>query len=133
MSQITEFTRTNAKALNKEIVAALAKLGEKYGVAFSAAGGSLGTSTFTSKIEVAIVNPKTGKAESKIAADFKHYAPQLGIAVKFLNKKMTIHGKEFKLVGLNPSSRLFPFIGETSTGSMYKFSPSDVRIALGIN
>lgn len=133
MSQITSFGRPECVALSKAMIAELEKLGAKYGVQFKTVGGAINSDTcFTAKIECAILNAKTGKAETKIAQDFKRYSTTYGVPAKFLNKKFISRGKEFKLTGLKMTSRLYPFVAELADGTAYKFSAETVRIALGI-
>ena len=124
-------TGTDLQNLRKEIDQALEALGKKYDIKFRAGNASYTGTNATFKLEIA-TKGEGGEVITKEAADFKIYAERFGVKPEDLGKEIDLMGRKFKLVGILPKSRKFPFSGKDLVdGKSYKLPENAVVKALG--
>ena len=132
MSQITAFDKVSLPVLRNEIDAALAAIGEKYGISLVAGNAryAVDGSTATFKLDMAIGSGKdrTDVRYEKYAQAFERYKFMVGDLN--LNDTYVIRGGEYKIVGYNAKAREYPLIlVEQKTQKAYKFDIATVKSA----
>jgi hypothetical protein len=123
-----EITMALLKQLRPEIEAALADLGEKYGIGFEVGSGSYNGSHATLKLEIGVLGDD-GKVVSKEAENFKFLAPMYGLSESDLGRQFLLGGKRHTIVGINPNATRFPILTECG-GKKYKVPVESVKRAL---
>lgn len=125
-------TKANYKQFGNEFEAALAELGEKYGVKFNLGNAKIDMSgTVTMKFTAAPI-AADGTVASTEASDFKLYARGWGLSADDLKKEIIYGGVRYEIVGAKPRSYKFPILAKNLTdGKNYKLPIEGVKKALG--
>lgn len=114
MSKITQFNRTNLKAVNDEINDVLSKVLEKYGLSVKLGDISFDDNSFKTKLTVS-----TGSKSDSLKRDFEKHAPKFGLKKSDFGKTINWSGEVFKIVGIKPRSTKYPLLAEKK-GVVYK-------------
>lgn len=116
------------KKMRGDIEAAMKTVEAAHGVKLSLGRCTYCEDTATFKLEVARVGDG-GEAITKDAADFKLYAPMLGIAADMLFKTVRLLGTNYKIVGLKPR-RAKPVLAISERdGRTYCFTADAIKSA----
>jgi len=125
--KIKEFNRSECKRLDEAIQKELDKLENRFGVKLTRRNGSFGPSSYTFKIEAAVVS-ENGEVMSKMAQDFNHYAISFGLKPTDLFATFTSQGRTFKITGMKPQSYKFPIIAmDIDTEKSFKFGEAEIK------
>jgi hypothetical protein len=121
---ISKLDDESCKTLQKDVIAALAEVMKKHGVAVHAAGGQMyGDSRAVLKFEFTVASPEFAEAAAK--KDFAFEAPLAGIKPEAFGYQFrTIHGL-YTVCGVKASRPKLPLIGKTPAGKLFKF-PANV-------
>lgn len=84
------------------------------------------------KFTVTIERPdKNGLSKDESALDV--YAEIYGLPKGLLNKKITMRGKTFEIIGFVPRRHRYPIMAlETKSGKEFKLTTESVKLALGV-
>lgn len=126
MPAITKFDRTNAKAIQAEVTAALQAIGVKYGLKVDPAGGTIGDTEFTAKVRFTV----TDKAATEIAqrAEFNSLCRIFGLEPSHYGATFNNNGETWKVTGFSRSGK-FPIEAENATtGKKMRFSDMAVQL-----
>lgn len=124
-------TKANFRQFSTDLEAALAELGEKYGVKITAGSAKANGTNMEMKINCSEI-ASDGSIETKEAADFKLYAGIFGLSVDDLNKEIIYGGKRYQITGAKPRSHKFPILAKNlGDGKIYKLPTEGVKKALG--
>lgn len=111
----SKLTLKAAKSLSEEAIELLNReLGKKFDVTFLYSGGVLGYNKLNMKIEVN-AKDEDGDVVTTEEANFIECAAAYTngkVKSKDLHKVFTIKREKFKLIGLNPRAKKYPFIVE---------------------
>ena len=96
----------------------------------------IGNATFsennvTFKVTVSVVG-EDGKAITKEAEDFQHYAFRYGLKAEDLGRKFKRWGGDtYEIIGAKPRSRKYPILArQVATGKVYKFTAQEIKLLL---
>lgn len=128
-TKINQFDRTNLRALQADIDAALAAMAEKHGIQIKAGGASFGATAATFKVELAVIGDG-GVAKTRHATEFELFASSYGLAPTDLGREFTYKGNGYKITGLSTKSRRFPVEASRTDGRTFKFPAELVKLAL---
>lgn len=119
-----ELNKTNLSTINSDIVEALQSVANKHGVQISRGNCSFTANNANLKIVITAIG-ENGEVETKEASDFKLYAFHHKIPVKYLNKEVTIQGRQIKILGYKPRSSKYPvLIFDIALGKRFKYQES---------
>jgi len=128
-----EFGAANFALLRKDMMDALAKVGEQYGIEFKAGGIGYSDNYFTCKVTAAVVG-EGGESITREAESFQQLAHLFGMKADQLFKVVKLMGHDYKIIGLNSrSSRLPIILKEVSTGRAVKAAAESVVSAITKN
>lgn len=128
---IAKLDRPTIISLRSELSEALAKIGEKHGIAVRLGNCKFTEDNATFKLEVA-TRANTGEVMSKDAVAFKSHAVLFGVKPEDLGRTFAFNGRNFTLTGLNPRRPKFPFSATCKEdGKSYKLPKAGVVSALG--
>ena len=130
--------RQKCERIRKRLEETFATVGDDFKTEFGVAikvgratysPGALGNVVF--KVELAEVG-ENGVAETKEVADFKHYAPQVGLKPEDFGKEFSTSNGTYNICGFKPKAMKYPILGkEKRTGRVFKFPARVVRKSLG--
>lgn len=130
--KITNFDRVTCKAMNAEILAALAPIAKKYGLNVAGKGGRFSADNWVTKIEFAVIN-KDGVAQSKEVAEFNRYCHLFGLNREHFGEVFVVQGRKFAICGLKPRAHKMPVLAkEIATGKTFKFRVGQIPFAKGM-
>jgi hypothetical protein len=129
--KIEAFDKPILKAMRQEIDAALAQVGQKFGVTFQGGNIRYSADSFRMQITAAIIG-EGGKVEPVEAKDFKKYCGIYGMVPADLGRHFYSNGETYELVGYKPKGQKYLFIGKRQDGKRFKFTLESVRRGLGI-
>lgn len=124
-AKIPAFTPAVCRKLAAEIVAALAPLGEKYGLTFAQAGGQYSQTGWTPRLAVAIKSDD-GTPMGKEADAFRELVQMLGLKPEDLGRRFKGLRGAYRIVGATPGGKI---VCERE-GKLYTLRASDVAAAL---
>ena len=106
MNKIVSFTRPNIKRVQAEIDKALAAIGERHGIQIKTGAGNFSPTSVKLKLEMAVISDGgVAKTPGRVALEL-HY-PQ------YVDKIVTVNGKQGKVVEYHSKKWKNPFIVET--------------------
>jgi hypothetical protein len=124
--EIKQFNTANLKMLEASIDEALKPVAEKYGIQIKRLGGSFSPSDFRVRLECAVKN-EDGTFETSERADFKLFAPTIGLSSSDLDTEFEYNEVKYKIIGMKTRSHKYPIIGErVPDGKRFKFPASAV-------
>ena len=126
---ITEFDRTNLRAISADIEAALAPVAAKFGITFTYKGVRFTSDNATFKIEGATIG-SGGVANTRERDNFKLYASMYGLKDTDLDKQITYAGKRFTIIGLNTRRQKYPIVARREDGKTLLLTVEGVKSAL---
>lgn len=101
-----------------EVQTALDEVAARHGLTVKVGGGRYDP-------EVGTFSPKiTFTAADAEAKAFAILAPEFGLKAEDYGRKITVKGRTFKVVGLNPRASRFPLMGEAEDGRQFKLTES---------
>lgn len=122
--------KSKCRELRAAMNAALAEVGEHFGVDITLGNASFNADNATFKLFIAELD-KTGEAKTIEATHFRRNAAALGFSPDDLGREFSAVRSRFVLIGMNPRARTYPMLArEVTTGRQFKFHPSTVRSAL---
>jgi hypothetical protein len=127
-----QVTRQTLKDLRPEIEAALAAVGEKWGVTLTAGNGKYGldggvSGSLQLNITGTSVDGKSGKQ-----VEFEQYSWMYDLAPEAFGQTFTSQGATFRVSGLKMQGQRFTITADkVTTGKGYKFGHKDVLRLLG--
>ena len=122
MAKITQFDRTNLKALRADIDRAVNDALGKYGLTAELGNISFTATDFNAKIKVSC-----GSSEDAARREFEKYAPRFGLDPDDFGTSFRQGGTIFTVVGIKPKSHKYPVLAANKRGTVYKFAASDVK------
>lgn len=128
MKKITTFTPAVCRDLSEQIAAKLSELGDELGVSFTLRGGSYTATSYTPKIEVAIV-AADGTVGSREADAFKLFAAMYGLSPNDLGRTFRSGSHEYKITGWRQRAATRPVLA-TRDGKEYAFPVDAIKMAL---
>ena len=130
MTKLTRITRGDCDVVRRAVVAALAGVEEQFGLKLVTKPGRFSDTSFTFPIEFATVGGE-GIVNSLEAENFRRQSHRFGVPADALGTTITLsNGREFKLTGMDPRRRKFPFTGEEANGCRSSISAQSVKYAL---
>ena len=109
------FDRQICKTLNEEVGAALEKIAEKHGLRFERKGGSYDEFSYKPSFRFTLSETRGGIPYEQEM--FNQDCILYGLKPEHYGKHFkTPSGKVYKLTGLQPGRRKFPFVVETADG-----------------
>ena len=127
--EIKELDRSTAKYVMERLEATLQPLAEELGVALTLGKCSFQPTNGRFQVKLSALD-SNGEAITEEMADFKSHALHNGLLPEDLGKQFIFQGQSLKICGLNRKSRKYPFIGQSSDGTQYKFTLEDVFVGL---
>lgn len=124
------------KEINKETLRIVrGKLEEVLGgmdlpIRFTVGGIRFSDANFTVKLEAALI--VDGEVKSKEAAEFEQYAGLVGLKPEDLGRQFKANGKMYTISGLKMTNHKYPIIATNRYGQPYKFTETQVKLALGV-
>lgn len=104
---ITTFNKPACKMIGERVPAALDALAKELGVTFAYAGGSIGSSSFTLKLEVKTADPDALDAAAR--REFNNYCSLYGLEPTDYGVEFEIPGRgRYRLVGFAVSRSKYP-------------------------
>jgi len=130
--KITRFDRTVCMNIGKAVTDALKPLEDKFGISFNRKGGAFSDTSYTMKIEMAVV-AADGTVLSREAENFKKYCMMYNLEAEDLGKTFIADdGYIWKVTGLNSRSRKYPILAERAKdGKTFKLGLRMVQKGLG--
>jgi len=130
--KITRFDRAVCMNIGKAVTDALKPLEDKFGISFNRKGGSFSDTSYTMKIEMAVV-AADGTVLSREAEDFKRYCQLYNLEAEDLGKTFVADdGYIWRVKGLNSRSRKYPILAERiKDGKTFKLGQRMVQKGLG--
>ena len=127
---ITEFDRTNLRALRTDIETALASVATKHGIVLTYKSANYLPNNVNIKIEGATIGAGSVVNSSERDA-FKYDAYLYCLKAEDLDKEITYAGEQFIITGLNRRRTRFPIVAkQVSTGRTRCLTAEGVRAAL---
>jgi hypothetical protein len=123
---IKQFDRPTVRALEQEIIEALAPLAEKHGLTVDSAGGSFDDHKFSARVCFKPVE-NDEEREAREKREFAKYANLFGLTADHYGKQFTNQGRKYRLVGIEPQRPKFPFVAERDDGVRFKFKEGVAR------
>lgn len=102
-------TRSTLAALQNDINAALAAIGEKHGMKLTTGSCSFNPMNAVMKLNIATIG-EDGSVETKEMTDLKRYGIMYGLTDAQLNSTFKHGGVDYKLVGYRTKASKNPFI-----------------------
>lgn len=134
--KVTNFNEQTCKAIDEEIMIALRRVEERFGVVAKINGGTYSPGTFTPKVTLSVVGD-AGVPMTKEAERFKMNAKYIGFQSEDLGRVFTLDNEKRRIVGLRQANSSLPLIvevvGGPRNGKRYIFKTDDLNIhkALG--
>ena len=123
------FDKVTVKQMAKEIEEAVQSVGKKFGVTIQYRSARFTSLESTFKLVASTVS---SSGETNEAMNYKAFAIEYGLDLKWLGKKF-VHGKkEFRIEGLS-SRRKQSNVIVSNNGKRFSASPAQIRIFLGHN
>ena len=119
-----KFTRQNLMIIRSEFGEAIAEFEAKHGISMKLGNISFNNSTFSTKLECAIINGDAGSVDE---ANFKKEARFFGLEADDFGKKFISNGKTYEITGIKRSRHKYPISAKLlGTNRGYKFTRSTV-------
>lgn len=116
--------RSKVKQFNQDVLKAVEKVYKSYGMQYNGSSTKYSDVSLELKLKF-LINGENG--ESGDERLFKQYAFLYGVKDNDYGKTFTQGGRTFKLTGINPRAKKYPFVGQdVKTGSSYKFTRSAI-------
>jgi len=128
-TEIKELDRSTAKYVMECLEATIKPLAEELGVSLTLGQCSFRPTNGRFQVKLSVLD-SNGETITEEMADFKSHALHYGLLPEDLGKQFIFQGQSLKICGLNRKSRKYPFIGQSSDGTQYKFTLEDVFIGL---
>ncbi len=130
--KITKFDRPICRTVGEAVIEALKPLEHRFGISFNRKGGSFSDTSYTMKIEMAVV-AQDGTVLSREAEDFKKYCGTYNLEVSDLGGIfVAMDGEKYRVKGLASRSHKYPILAERlSNGRTYKLGERTVQMGLG--
>lgn len=106
MTKITDLNKKSLTALRPQIDAALAELGERLGLKFTAGSGSYGGAIGHFKLQIAVDDPAIKEAADR--AEFERYCGLYQLEPTDFGIEFAAGSKRYRLVGLQLSRSKYP-------------------------
>lgn len=133
VTNFKDFGKDNFAAMRKEMMDALNKVGEQYGVQFKSGNISYSDTFFNVKITANVIT-EGGNVMSAEAETFKHLAHLYDLKAEHLFKTVKLMGSDYQIMGLNSRSARMPIIlKEVSTGRGVKAAAESIVSAINKN
>lgn len=127
--KIDRFNRANARTLSEAVIEAVQPVAEKFGVQIKQGNGSFTPTDYKIKL-ICAVQSTDGTYETPERTDFKQFAPIYGVTASDIDMEFKWNGEKYKLIGIKPRSKKFPFIGQrVEDGRKFKFGADIVKFA----
>lgn len=117
------------KQFRADVDAALASVGEKYGVDIKCGNISYGSNHFDTRLNA---TKKVVNGVSYEQAEFERVCLIYGFDPEDFGKEFEVQGKTYKLIGFNPKARKKPIIAECE-GTRYVFDSNAVKYLMKKN
>lgn len=132
MTPLKTITKPTIRAMERDVLAALQSVADKYGVALAPKGATYSDTAVTIKMEFA-VKAADGAALTPERVSFERYATMYGLEASDLGKVVTINGVDYRIDGLLSSrSTRFPILAtRVIDGATFKHNALTVQRALG--
>lgn len=128
----TTIDRALARTLSSEIEAAVASIGESYGVKIATGNGRFSPTNLTLKLNISTIG-KDGAVNTKEADDFRRYAMRWGLEKTDLGASFRREGIEYTITGAKPRSKKYPILATRPDGRTFKFGASTISRYLNAN
>ncbi len=129
MNGLDKFDSHNCSILDREIIAELRDLSEKYNLGISTAGGRYDDMQYTLKLKITLTNEQ-GVSGDKVMWD--KWAATYGLRKEDFGQTFNSgSAKTFKIVGVHPRRTKRPIVGEDIiTKKRFIFEPLQVQFHL---
>jgi hypothetical protein len=129
-TKITTIDRANHALLTKAIDTALAAVGAEFGVQLKTTNGKYSNGGHGHvTVEMGVISAD-GNAETKEASDFRSMAQYYDMEPSDLGMEFTSNGVAYRLSGIAPRSRKYPFLAErVRDGAVFKFTRNVIQAA----
>ena len=128
-TKIKEIDGSTAEYVMARIEDMLRTLAKELGVSLTLGKCSFRPTNGRFQVKLSVLD-SNGETITEEMADFKSHAQHYGLLPEDLGRRFVFQGQSFELCGLNRKSRKYPFIGQSSDGTQYKFTIEDVFIGL---
>jgi len=125
IQKISVFSPATCREVEDAIRSALEGVAERYGVGVKVSGGRYSPTTFSPKVEFAVIGAD-GLAEGSEVKAFRLYAGSYGLKPEDLGRTFSYSGRSFTICGLNPRAPSKPIMARDAMGRGYKFNNRDV-------
>lgn len=130
---LTQFNRTNVAAIQSEILAAVAAVAAKHGIAVKPGAGKFSAKNATLKLELATLG-ENGQAQTREAEDFTKYAAMFGLKPEHLGKQVRLSNTPYRIIGLRMSAPKRPILLQAvGSTKMVVCPPETVLLALSLS
>jgi ribulose-5-phosphate 4-epimerase/fuculose-1-phosphate aldolase len=120
---ITSLDRDTISQLRKSLHAALTKFAQAHGLDSASVGNiSYSSTSFTAKIEFMLADAEE--------TEFARHAALVGLRPEDYGRLITVDGREFRVVGVDPRCRKYPVTVRCSDGKVFKMNLNTVNTAL---
>lgn len=120
--------RTEAKALQAEISAALEPIYKRHGLKIAGSRATFGTGLFNLTLKSVSTDP----AVDPKVTDWAKYAGSFGLPVDALGKRITFKGQPVTITGLAVTRRKYPVVITYPTGKIMLTTVGAAKRALGL-
>lgn len=124
VTKIVKFDKQNLAFIRRDLDAALAKVGESYGIKLSIGNIKFSGETFRTQLEAAVV--ADGNAMTKEAKAFTIFAHLDGMDKSWLFKEFTAGGAKHRIVGYRSRASKKPVMTKTPDGLNYVWPAESV-------
>ena len=128
-TEIKQLDRSTAKYVMERLEATIKPLAEELGVSLTLGQCSFRPTNARIQLKLSVLDAD-GQAITEEMEAFKCHASSYGLLPEDLGKQFIFQGQSLKICGLNRKSRKYPFIGQSSDGTQYKFTLEDVFVGL---
>jgi hypothetical protein len=122
---IAKFDKATARVFQKEALAALKPLAEKYGVTVTEAGGLIEPTRFTAKFDFKTADAGA-KAVEQAQTDFRQYAQLFDLLPEDYGKTFKHGNHTFTITGLKLGAPKYSLTARRSDGKLFKFRAEDI-------
>lgn len=123
---MTTLTRTTARSIQTEALAALKAVAEKYGMVVTPKTGSIGMAEVTLKFAFTVTAAETG-----VPANFASRAKTLGLPEDCYGKTFKVGRIEYRISDINLNAPTYPVLAErVRDGRRFKFGSATVKFSL---
>lgn len=116
--ELKEFDRTVVRQIQDEVMEAVKKVGEKWGLRIDELKGGFTERTFDLAMRLA---PGEGDGRDPAEREFAEHAGLFGLVAEDYQRPFVSGKKPYRLVALKPRNPKYPVIGVTPEGKRFKF------------